>query len=170
MPEGAADREGGIISREGRNALKHWFSKKGGNGVGVTLTTGKSTSHVICNYTTKWLTTLIPLQISAPDCHCSLNLNLNPWWWRQYAPLKRRSTIILHGSTTQKTALNINLNLVTYITIFCIPIRGIHVAVVPPRKWHFFVNINTYVLIQHLMKRKKTRIPRPYLLFIRDAD
>jgi hypothetical protein len=31
----------------------------------------------------------------------------HPWWWRQYAPLKRRSTIILHGSTTQKTALNI---------------------------------------------------------------
>jgi hypothetical protein len=30
----------------------------------------------------------------------------HPWWWRQYAPLKRRSTIILHGSTTQKTALN----------------------------------------------------------------
>jgi hypothetical protein len=29
------------------------------------------------------------------------------WWWRQYAPLKRRSTINLHGSTTQKTALNI---------------------------------------------------------------
>jgi hypothetical protein len=31
----------------------------------------------------------------------------HPWWWRQYTPLKRRSTIILHGSTTQKTALNI---------------------------------------------------------------
>jgi hypothetical protein len=31
----------------------------------------------------------------------------HPWWWRQYAPLKRRSTIYLHGSTTQKTALNI---------------------------------------------------------------
>jgi hypothetical protein len=30
----------------------------------------------------------------------------NPWWWRQYAPQKRRSTINLHGSTTQKTALN----------------------------------------------------------------
>jgi hypothetical protein len=30
----------------------------------------------------------------------------HPWWWRQYAPLKRRSTIILHGSTTQKTTLN----------------------------------------------------------------
>jgi hypothetical protein len=28
------------------------------------------------------------------------------WWWRQYAPLKRRSTIMLLGSITQKTALN----------------------------------------------------------------
>jgi hypothetical protein len=28
-----------------------------------------------------------------------------PWWWRQYAPLKRRSTFILHGSITQKTTL-----------------------------------------------------------------
>jgi len=27
--------------------------------------------------------------------------------WRQYAPLKRRSTIILYGSITQKTTLNI---------------------------------------------------------------
>jgi hypothetical protein len=31
---------------------------------------------------------------------------IHPWWWRQYAPLKRRSTIILHGSTSQKTILN----------------------------------------------------------------
>jgi hypothetical protein len=30
----------------------------------------------------------------------------NPWWWRQYAPLKRRSTIIWHGSISQKTILN----------------------------------------------------------------
>jgi hypothetical protein len=29
------------------------------------------------------------------------------WWWRQYAPLKRRLTIILHGSITQKITLNI---------------------------------------------------------------
>jgi uncharacterized membrane protein YwzB len=34
-------------------------------------------------------------------------------WWRQYAPLKRRSTIILHGSITQTTALNIVLRLLT---------------------------------------------------------
>jgi hypothetical protein len=26
---------------------------------------------------------------------------------KQHVPLKRRSTIILHGSTTQKTALNV---------------------------------------------------------------
>jgi hypothetical protein len=30
----------------------------------------------------------------------------SPWWWRQYVPLKCRSTIILHGSTSQKTNLN----------------------------------------------------------------
>jgi hypothetical protein len=30
----------------------------------------------------------------------------HPWWWRQYVPLKRRSTIILHGSTSQKTIPN----------------------------------------------------------------
>jgi hypothetical protein len=30
----------------------------------------------------------------------------HPWWWRQHVPLKRRSTIILHGSTSQKTFLN----------------------------------------------------------------
>jgi hypothetical protein len=33
----------------------------------------------------------------------------HPWWWRQYAPLKRWSTVILHGSTSQKTILNIIL-------------------------------------------------------------
>jgi hypothetical protein len=31
----------------------------------------------------------------------------HPWWWRQHVPLKRRSTIILHGSTSQKTILNV---------------------------------------------------------------
>jgi hypothetical protein len=30
--------------------------------------------------------------------------DVSSWWWRQYAPLKRRSTSTwLHGSTTQKT-------------------------------------------------------------------
>jgi hypothetical protein len=46
-------------------------------------------------------------------------------WWRQYAPLKRRSTIILHGSITQKTALNIILAAVrtwnlTFIKVSCV--------------------------------------------------
>jgi hypothetical protein len=36
----------------------------------------------------------------------------HPWWWRQYAPLKRWSTVILHGSTSQKTVLNIILTAV----------------------------------------------------------
>jgi hypothetical protein len=30
---------------------------------------------------------------------------LTPWWWRQHVPQKRRSTIILHGSTSQKINL-----------------------------------------------------------------
>jgi hypothetical protein len=37
-------------------------------------------------------------------------LHPHPWCWRQYAPLKRRSTIILHGITSQKTILNMFLS------------------------------------------------------------
>jgi hypothetical protein len=37
----------------------------------------------------------------------SVHIFCHPWWWRQYAPLKRRSTFILHGSISQKTILNI---------------------------------------------------------------
>jgi hypothetical protein len=36
----------------------------------------------------------------------SSELSSGKGWWRQYVPLKRRSTIILHGSTSQKTILN----------------------------------------------------------------
>jgi hypothetical protein len=36
----------------------------------------------------------------------NLKSHSSPWWWRQHVPLKRRSTIILHGSTSQKTILN----------------------------------------------------------------
>jgi hypothetical protein len=36
---------------------------------------------------------------------------------RQYAPLKRRSTIILHGSITQKTALNEMTSLFTKLQL-----------------------------------------------------
>jgi hypothetical protein len=36
----------------------------------------------------------------------SLDVGRHHQGWRQYAPLKRRSTIILHGSTSQKTILN----------------------------------------------------------------
>jgi hypothetical protein len=37
-----------------------------------------------------------------------------PEEWRQYAPLKRRSTIILHGNITQKTTLN-RLTLIFFV-------------------------------------------------------
>jgi hypothetical protein len=43
------------------------------------------------------------------------SLGYHPWWWRQYAPLKRRSTIILHGSISQKTTLNNSLQVETDI-------------------------------------------------------
>jgi hypothetical protein len=46
------------------------------------------------------------------DCEISSSHGGDPWWWRQYVPLKRRSTINLHGSTTQKTALNMNTGLI----------------------------------------------------------
>jgi hypothetical protein len=44
------------------------------------------------------------------DCGPTFQRCVLPWWWRQYAPLKRRSTIILHGSTSQKTMLNMLYN------------------------------------------------------------
>jgi hypothetical protein len=50
------------------------------------------------------------LATSALDTYINLDPSVarltHPWWWRQYAPLKHRSTIILHGSITQKTVLN----------------------------------------------------------------
>jgi hypothetical protein len=35
-------------------------------------------------------------------------------WWRQHVPLKRRSTIILQGSTSRNTILNFKLILIVY--------------------------------------------------------
>jgi hypothetical protein len=32
-------------------------------------------------------------------------LHHQPWWWRQYSPLKHQSTTRLHGTTSQKTNL-----------------------------------------------------------------
>jgi hypothetical protein len=41
----------------------------------------------------------------------------SPWWWRQYAPLKCRSTSTwLHGATSQKT---LNFNFSICITVWC---------------------------------------------------
>jgi hypothetical protein len=38
--------------------------------------------------------------------HTNWKIIRDEWWRRQYVPLKRRSTIILHGSTYHKTILN----------------------------------------------------------------
>jgi hypothetical protein len=58
--------------------------------------------------------TFVITQGSGPMYQCGEHSLLtvwltHPWWWRQYAPLKRRSTIILHGRISQKTTLNIIL-------------------------------------------------------------
>jgi hypothetical protein len=61
------------------------------------------------------------------------------WWWRQYVPLKRRSTIILHGSTSQKTILKIILAnhnpgrhtfTVSYLTTIYFEVTAVSVHVV----------------------------------------
>jgi hypothetical protein len=43
--------------------------------------------------------------------------------WRQYVPLKRRSAIILHGSTSQKTILNIILAAVRTLNLTYFNVR-----------------------------------------------
>jgi hypothetical protein len=37
---------------------------------------------------------------------CTASIIREEWWWRQYAPLKCRPTIILHGSTTQRSRVS----------------------------------------------------------------
>jgi hypothetical protein len=49
--------------------------------------------------------------------------------WRQYAPVKRRYTIILHGSTSQKTILNITALVLEFI-LSMFGSRGSSVSVV----------------------------------------
>jgi hypothetical protein len=49
----------------------------------------------------KWLSTDVSEVRAA-----SILRDDDPLWWRQHAPLKRRTIIILHGSTSQKTILN----------------------------------------------------------------
>jgi hypothetical protein len=67
----------------------------------------------------------------------------DPWWWRQYAPLNRRTTKFLHGSTTQKTALNI-INSPLHIPLLCI--TSLRVSVFKPLKpKHVYIIINNSV-------------------------
>jgi hypothetical protein len=46
----------------------------------------------------------IIVHVFTTSCNCMMHSS--PWWWRQYAPLKRRSTSMrLHGCTTQKAVI-----------------------------------------------------------------
>jgi hypothetical protein len=66
-------------------------------------------------------------------CKMIVDRRFRWWWWRQYAPLKRQSIIILHGSITQKTTLNIILaavrtwNLKTFSLFTCFQTDALHV-------------------------------------------
>jgi hypothetical protein len=63
-----------------------------------------------CEHYEFWLCTPYSIPKCTDSLWCSeLSSVHHPWWWRQYASLKCRSTIILHGSTSQKTILNIIL-------------------------------------------------------------
>jgi hypothetical protein len=65
--------------------------------------------------------------------------------WRQYAPLKRRSTIILHGSTSQKTTLN------TPEESLCGKCGLIYTQII--RWWHFLGPLD----IQRVFQRSRIR-------------
>jgi hypothetical protein len=71
----------------------------------------KSLSSSIVRHCTDWATPAPDNtsndESNANECEISSSHGgeYHPWWWRQYASLKRRSTIILHGSIYQKTTL-----------------------------------------------------------------
>jgi hypothetical protein len=49
----------------------------------------------------------------------------SPWWWRQYAPLKRRSTYTwLHSSTSQKTLNCILAAVRSWNLTHCLPLQS----------------------------------------------
>jgi hypothetical protein len=72
----------------------------------------------------------------------------HPWWWRQYAPLKRRSTIILHGSISQKTTLISNYynNYNNYYNLYWILIFQVKNLCHPEK--------NKYIHVRNVQKNK----------------
>jgi hypothetical protein len=64
----------------------------------------------------------------------------SPWWWRQHVSLKRQSTIILHGSTSQKTNLNFLAMFVEWILYDEIPMFRSYLPVLQN-----YVNCNNYI-------------------------
>jgi hypothetical protein len=87
---------------------------------------------------------------------CKIIVDSSPLWWSQHVILKRRSTIILHGSTSQKTNLNFILAAVrTWNLTMCLDIKrsgscrcdgimsqncGHRRAYCSPPRWHTSMN------------------------------
>jgi hypothetical protein len=81
-----------------------------------------SQKNPVHNFVTNLTSIFIPCSHCMPRSPVWLLCNL-PWWWRQHVPLKHRSTIILHGSTSQKTNLNFILAAVRTWNFSCLVAR-----------------------------------------------
>jgi hypothetical protein len=79
-------------------------------------------------------------------CHVvTLKLtNVSPWWWRQYAPLKRRSTSTwLHSATSQKTVNFILATVRTWNLTFITVFTAAHITSYSEVRWMQSISPNT---------------------------
>jgi hypothetical protein len=70
---------------------------------------GKYTDTSKIIFRTQYATVVYRQDLELPVAKANFMFRAVFWVILQYAPLKRRPTILLHGSITQKTALNIIL-------------------------------------------------------------
>jgi hypothetical protein len=87
------------------------------------------------------------------------------WWWRQHAPLKRRSTIILHGSISQKTTLNVILAAVKTLNLTIIK-ADYRLHIREQSSWKIFLIIpeSFFFWIYHSKSQKHSWFLRYYSL------
>jgi hypothetical protein len=81
------------------------------------------TLHPLARFLTLFCHMIVPLsplvrprlhlvrQIPISPAECWRAAYLSPWSWRQYAPLKRRSTTRLHGAITRRMSSSNNIRL-----------------------------------------------------------
>jgi hypothetical protein len=109
LPKPPADRHGTPGNRRGPQFEKHWRCKSRRTVYLTALLVAESGTRrmtrrlaLLCSC---FLDNLCVLKLKHSKAVWSSDLS-SPWWWRQRVSLKRRSTFILHGSTSQKTNLN----------------------------------------------------------------